>query len=189
MIFFTSDTHYWHKNIIQFSRRPFGSLEQMHAAFIRNWNEVVTHEDTVYHLGDVSFAGRGHTLMILSQLKGRIVFLPGNHDNARKMALRPGLDTVSADRILDVTYRNQKLVLSHYPLMTWEKAHHGAWMLHGHCHGSLDERNATTTRLDVGVDGVASYYPLSFDNVCAVMHDRRYEIVDQHGRRPHEIGR
>jgi calcineurin-like phosphoesterase family protein len=181
-IFFTSDTHYWHKNIIEFSKRPYGSLEQMHAGLIKNWNEVVSHEDTVYHLGDVSFSGRGNTMMILGQLKGHIKFIRGNHD--KKSFARPGLDE-DLGTYHELTHQSKKIILCHFPLLTWNKASHGSWMLHGHCHGSLDKTNLATTRLDVGVDGIASYYPLSFDNVAAIMADRQYQVVDSHGRNPY----
>ena len=181
MIWFTSDTHYWHKNIIQYSKRPFANLTEMHAGLIERWNAVVQPEDVVYHLGDVSFAGKGHTLQVLCQLRGRIRFLRGNHD--RQLVLRPGLDE-DLGSYHELTYHNQRLVLCHYPLLTWNKGHHGAWMLHGHCHGNLDELNEGTTRLDVGVDSRhAPYAPLSFNDVSAIMMARSYKSVDHHGRK------
>jgi calcineurin-like phosphoesterase family protein len=182
VIFFTSDTHYWHKRICELARRPWRTLEEMHTGLIASWNAKVGHDDTVYHLGDVSFAGRGHTLMILSQLKGKIVFLKGNHDKKANF-WRTGVDTQTADRIHDLTYQGQRIVLCHYPLLTWDKAHRGAWHLHGHSHGKLDKRfNGSTTRIDVGVDAEHSCYaPLSFDQVADIMRRRRYEVVDQHG--------
>jgi len=40
-IFFTSDLHFYHYNIIQFCNRPFKNLHQMHDTLIENWNSVV----------------------------------------------------------------------------------------------------------------------------------------------------
>lgn len=40
-VFFTSDTHFNHANIIKFCERPFGSIEEMNEALIANWNRVV----------------------------------------------------------------------------------------------------------------------------------------------------
>ena len=40
-VFFTSDTHFKHANIIKFCERPFGSIEEMNEALIANWNRVV----------------------------------------------------------------------------------------------------------------------------------------------------
>jgi len=45
MLYFTADTHFWHHNVIKMSRRPFNSLNEMHAALITNWNSVVTKSD------------------------------------------------------------------------------------------------------------------------------------------------
>ena len=184
-VFFTSDTHYFHSNIIQFTKRPYGSLVEMHAAFIANWNEVVQQDDEVFHLGDVSFGSRGMTLGILNALKGRIRFIPGNHD--KKSWLRDGRDDLLLPPLFERTFQwgayTQKIVLCHFPLLTWNKASHGSWMLHGHSHGSLDERNKKTRRLDVGVDGIASMYPLKLELIAEIMKDREYEVVDSHGAR------
>ena len=48
-LFFTSDTHFHHANIIRFCNRPFRDVEEMDEILIRNWNEVVGPEDTVFH--------------------------------------------------------------------------------------------------------------------------------------------
>jgi calcineurin-like phosphoesterase family protein len=55
VIFFTSDTHFWHKNVIAYCSRPYQSLEEMNQDLITRWNARVKPEDTVYHLGDVCF--------------------------------------------------------------------------------------------------------------------------------------
>ena len=56
-VFFTSDTHFNHANIIKFCERPFGSIEEMNEALIANWNRVVGKDDIVFHLGDFCFGG------------------------------------------------------------------------------------------------------------------------------------
>ena len=53
-VFFTSDTHFNHTNIIQYCQRPFKSTDEMNEAMIDNWNSVVGEDDTVFHLGDFS---------------------------------------------------------------------------------------------------------------------------------------
>ena len=58
-IYFTSDHHFGHKNIIEFSRRPFKDVDEMDEILIRKWNEKVKPEDEVYHLGDVGLSSSG----------------------------------------------------------------------------------------------------------------------------------
>ena len=58
MIFFTSDHHFYHSNIIKYCQRPFHSVEEMNEEMIRRWNSVVGVDDTVYYLGDFSLAKR-----------------------------------------------------------------------------------------------------------------------------------
>lgn len=54
MVYFTSDLHLGHENVIKLCNRPFDSIEEMDEALIRNWNRKVTNGDTVYVLGDLN---------------------------------------------------------------------------------------------------------------------------------------
>lgn len=76
-VFFTSDTHFnqdrsWK---LSFSRRCFKSLEEMNATLIRNWNNVVSDKDLVYHLGDFG------DYTFRQYLKGDIILIPGNYEH------------------------------------------------------------------------------------------------------------
>lgn len=83
-LFITSDTHFGHTKMLQFTDengvrlRPFDSLEHMHEELIRRWNERVHAKDTVYHLGDVAIPRSG--LHVLERLNGRKILIRGNHD-------------------------------------------------------------------------------------------------------------
>ena len=69
------------------------------------------------------------------------------------------------------------LVLFHYPMLTWDRAHYGSWHLHGHCHGSLDPK-FVSTRMDVGWD--VWRRPISYEDIKRHLKDREYVVVDHH---------
>lgn len=94
-IYFTADLHLHHENIIRYAHRnpPFRSIAEMDRGLIRHWNRAVTRHDTVYHLGDFCFARRsniGEAMRVYhdatSMIRGRTVFLRGNHDNGLQHA-------------------------------------------------------------------------------------------------------
>jgi calcineurin-like phosphoesterase family protein len=64
-IFFTSDTHFNHKNIIKLCNRPFTSIEEMNEKIIENWNNIVKPEDIVWHLGDFALIWKGNTTILI----------------------------------------------------------------------------------------------------------------------------
>lgn len=152
MIYLTSDTHFGHANIIEYSKRPYRHVDEMDEALVENWNRVVTPKDVVYHLGDVIFS-RNHS--ILRRLNGHINYLYGNHD---KSATWPSRDYE------EIKYDGQLFVLCHYPLLTWNKARRGSIHCHGHCHGTVNHLNTDLKRFDVGVD-CYNYAPVSVEQI------------------------
>ena len=79
-IFFVSDTHFCHENIIKYCKRPFKSIEENDEELIRRWNEKVPEDGIVFHLGDVAFGDRERVDNILKRLNGKIYLVIGNHD-------------------------------------------------------------------------------------------------------------
>lgn len=75
-IYFTSDTHFYHKNIIAYCERPWHSVEEMNSALIKNWNKEVSKSDIVYHLGDIAFCSGDKLEAILNSLNGKIIHIP-----------------------------------------------------------------------------------------------------------------
>lgn len=76
-VFFTSDTHFYHGNVIRFCNRPFENVEMMNETIISNWNNTVGLDDTVFHLGDFCLGGSAEWTKILDRLNGqgrRIIF-------------------------------------------------------------------------------------------------------------------
>ena len=79
-VYFTSDTHFYHSNIIGFCKRPFKNVEDMNETLIENWNRVVSQDDIVFHLGDFCMGGSHEWTKILNRLNGKIYLTLGNHD-------------------------------------------------------------------------------------------------------------
>ena len=83
-IWFTSDSHFCHKNIIKYCDRPFLDVEEMNSELIRRWNSEVAEDDVVYHLGDIYLGPADRARSLLSALNGRIILIRGNHDRHSK---------------------------------------------------------------------------------------------------------
>ena len=81
MIYYTADTHFGHKSIIDMCKRPFKTIHQMDRALIERWNERVGHEDTVYHLGDVAFGPVSEGRKYFDLLNGKKHLIVGNHED------------------------------------------------------------------------------------------------------------
>ena len=163
-IYFTSDLHFGHANVIGFCDRPFSSVDAMNEGLIANWNGRVNPNDIIYILGDVFFCDANKAIKILNRLNGkkRIVF--GNHDkklrnNAQLLSM---FDAVLPDLYME--YIDGIMVhMCHFPLLSWNKAYHGSFMLHGHVH-SKNKHDGLYRRYDVGVDA-NNYTPVSWDNI------------------------
>lgn len=173
-LFITPDTHFSHKLIARM--RGFGDDTASHdAAIVERWNATVSPRDTIWHLGDFSFANREATEAIFSRLNGEKHFIVGNHD-ARSTAKLPW---ASVHDLHKLRHGGTRIVLCHYPLMTWDGAWHGSIHAHGHCHGSLGPN--TSRRFDAGTDCHPELRPFHVDEVVADAMSRPYDVVDRHG--------
>lgn len=108
MIFFTSDTHFGHHNIIEYCQRPFSSVEEMDESLVQKWNEVVKPKDTVFHLGDLAFK---YGMISAHKLNGKKFLILGNHDlRIHKCRFRDAGFT-----LLSNNYKFYDLNLTHWP--------------------------------------------------------------------------
>ena len=175
-LFFTSDTHFFHEGIIKFCSRPFSSAEEMNETLIRNWNETVPEDGTVFHLGDFAFGGAAEWTSVLRRLNGKIFLILGNHDlkNAKEGFIG-GFEHVSQQMSINV--EGQKIILNHNPFLCFGGAYNGGWQLFGHVHsGPLSNSGKDTPRLrylfptqyDVGVDN-NSFRPVSYQRVKEII--------------------
>lgn len=184
---FASDHHVWHRNIIQFVNRPFKDLDEMHAAFIADHNRVVKKEDRVWFIGDFSFGEPEQTSQLVKQMYGQKFLIKGNHDHLRRIKGVDGYADVFQYK--ELKFDEDHVILSHFPFLLWNRAHYGAYHLHGHSHGSLQypPSLANARIFDVGVDHLyainGNYSPVDWAWIKARLADRTYTRVDHHEER------
>lgn len=167
-IWFTSDLHFGHSNILKYcaNTRPWSTTDEMDEALVNDWNKCVGDNDTVYFVGDMSFHKTSRTGEILEALKGNIVLIEGNHDkNLVKYIKR----FKSVHQILDTKIEGQSVVMCHFPLLQWNKMHHGAYHLYGHVHGELLHEMRGKS-MDVGWD--ANNKLVSWEDVTEAMKNK-----------------
>lgn len=182
MIYFTSDSHFGHKNIIKFCNRPFQNVIEMNSEMVNAWNSIVKPDDIVYHLGDLIFSmTRKWEIKLLKSLNGQIIVLKGNHDRVKQ------LDYFINNGLIQEWYYNKQISyeynnsiydfsLNHYP--HYPLKNDNMICLHGHIHGYFEHRKMTHLRhprvLDVGVDSVG-YIPISIEKVIQIIETNRYQ--------------
>lgn len=155
-IWFTSDTHFGHKNILKFcpNTRLGATAQEMDEILIRNWQNTVAPGDIVYMLGDVFFCDAVRALTIMARLPGQKHLIYGNHDNVIRNngTLRSMFTAVHEYHELRID--GKKVVLFHYPIQEWNGMHHGAFALFGHVHGTYDRDPLVMSgrTMDVGID-------------------------------------
>ena len=132
-VFFTSDTHFYHGNIIRFCNRPFKDVEMMNETIISNWNNTVGQYDIVFHLGDFCLGGSAEWTKMLDRLNGKIYLIMGNHDlkNIRQGYI-DRFEHVAMQMHIEVG--KQKIYLNHYPFLCFDGGYKDVWQLFGHVH-------------------------------------------------------
>lgn len=197
-VFFISDTHFHHQNILYFKpkRRALAgiSLEELrngnkedvlnkHDKWLINlWNEQVGRQDSVYILGDFCLGNKDVTEKILHQLHGKKYLILGNHDKSCK-GLENYFEWVGSIKEAKFNHDQYPFIregetfcveMCHFPMITWNRRPHGSTHLHGHCHGSTDCLNdmSKELRLDVGLDGnFANYHFPTLEDVYRHFRD------------------
>jgi len=174
-IFFTADLHLGHSNIIKYCNRPFDDVIEMNKAIVNNWNEVIDDNSHVFILGDFAFASSKDTIHFIKSLKGIKYLIAGNHDFRCVLKNKLALSLFKAvEQCIEITVRDneigsdQKIVLSHYAGLTWNKSHMGSWQLFGHSHGTLQKSVLSPRQLDVGVD-VHNFTPVSYNDIKIII--------------------
>ncbi len=191
-IYFTSDTHWGHKNIVKsISKwadksgcRNFDSIEEHDSTIIENINLLVKKDDILYHLGDWSFGETENIKKYRNQIKCKNIHLVlGNHDKYIRPIDSPFRGCFSSvNDIMNITTRMEKdflktkFFLSHYGHRVWPNSHHNSIHLYGHSHGTLPRWGRS---MDVGID-CNNFYPFHLDEILFEMKNVEPLIIDHH---------
>ena len=182
-VWFTSDTHFNHAKILDFCNRPFADITEHDEALIKNWNDRVGIDDTVFHLGDFCFGNPQKVEEVRNRLNGNIILIRGNHDDKNLQRSLWGLfDEVLYQARVQIDGR--AVYLNHFPFLCFA---HGdpclykdayAYGLFGHVHsGPLANKDPEGGRLkylyptqyDVVVDN-NNFSPISWKEVDDIIN-------------------
>jgi calcineurin-like phosphoesterase family protein len=181
-VWFTSDEHYGHRNIIRYSARPFGDLAEMHDELVRRHNGLVGPDDFVWHLGDFALDER-LVRQYLPRLNGRHGLVVGNHDKchpchhghvaAVERYRRYGFAQVTRGfvekmggrdvRVEHMPYRGDHSAEERY--REHRPVDQGMPLLHGHVHEAWKTRDRM---INCGVD-VWGFFPVAFDQIAEIV--------------------
>lgn len=177
-IFFTSDTHFGHKNIIEYCNRPWSTVEEMNEGMVERWNSKVSAEDTVYHLGDFAM-GPKENLGWRQRLNGHVILIKGNHDRDKEVLKEYGFEVHKRKRLY-LPEEDKIIMMTHIPIHVPDPMGRSGrtyspnltqkidvdsydYILCGHVHNQWRRRGKT---INVGVD-VSDFYPLTIQELLA----------------------
>ena len=172
--FFISDTHFGHKNILEFIHhdgspmREFKSMDEMHDTMIENWNRVVRPCDKVYHLGDVAF--NMMDLKILDKCNGKKILIKGNHDKMKLNTYRKYFTDIRAYKIFPPCEAGPGFICSHIPIHP-ESLSRWKFNVHGHLHRNLIGKGEDPRYVNVSVEQI-NYTPVSLEELYELVRSR-----------------
>lgn len=196
-IWYTSDHHFDHRNIIKYCDRPFRDVDHMNEMLVKNHNDNVAPDDVVYFVGDLSLGVR--SLRFVHRLNGRIIFLAGNHDKCwegngpkhEKFILdyhAAGLHIVIPRGYMEHHYlldqdRWADVHMCHFPFQgdshdgdrfdQWRPVNDGRPVICGHVH---DAWKVSGRQINVGVD-VWGYKPVHSSQILDIVQTMGDDLV------------
>jgi len=101
-MYIIADTHFGHANIVLFEPIRLTNIQidghiDHDEWLLENWNNTVSKEDTIIHLGDVAFKD---SYKIAKKLNGNITLIVGNHDKKEHIRYYKTLGWNIIDKII-----------------------------------------------------------------------------------------
>lgn len=186
-----SDPHAFHKNIAfgtsswegKKGTRPFDNAEIMTVFMANNINRVVMPQDILITLGDWCFGGKDNPQKFRSMINCQtIITLVGNHDHPERENFNSCFEKVLYYN--EFRAGKQLIVMSHYPILSWNEIGRGAIMLHGHCHGNLPKEAVRGRMKDLSMECI-NYTPIELGMLIDEMNVIPVRSLDHHGSADH----
>lgn len=211
-IVFVGCPHLDHDKPFILNPRQFNNVDEANRAFIERMNKVCDNETTLFFLGDVMFGAGGLEKLedkFLSRLNfDKLYMMPGNHYAGYKQMFNQAMEANGEPiyylknnreihlipnylEIIVGGNQNPKMnmVLSHYPILSWNGNGGGSVMLYSHCHNSL--RNSELGRmyevngkcLEVSVERsieINESLPFTLADIRRIMKSKETFAVDHH---------
>jgi calcineurin-like phosphoesterase family protein/2'-5' RNA ligase len=167
-IYFFSDAHFDHKNIIKYCNRPFSSTLEMNQTLVGNWQDIVRDNDTVFFLGDMAYGRDRKTIDYwLGKLPGKVSYIRGNHDT----------DIINRANVIHshygIKYNDYQFLLMHDP---HRPNGYDGWIIHGDKHNNslqdhpfINQKNKT---VNVCAE-LVGYTPLNLDEIISFIETKR----------------
>lgn len=130
-IYWSADTHIGHQCILKFMpNRPYASEENIQA-----------HDEWIINLWQTSVGNHDGAIKAHSNYFRKIA-------QVMEITIKPSMYEVLSEEL--------QIVLCHYSLLDWPDKQQGSVMLHGHCHVTMDDFNASSAdlRFDIGIDEI-----------------------------------
>jgi len=158
--YFIADTHFGHDAIIRYENRPFKNTKEQEELLIKNWNEIVQTEDTVFVLGDFGMSdSKEETMRLCQLLNGKKILVMGNHDTQTPKWYRQcGFAEASPWPIIYDGF----WILSHEPLYINENMPYAN--IYGHVHANPTYKDFSRQSICVCVERT-DYRPITFEEV------------------------
>ena len=150
--FIISDTHFYHRNIVKLENRP----ENFNELIIDNWNNIVTDQDTIIHLGDFALTSSALTKQIISKLNGKKILVRGNHDKSTTWFMDNGFNFVCTS--FSLRHSNHHILFTHIKRDSLEGIYD--INVHGHSHS---KGAYTRTHKCFSIE-VENYLPVELDS-------------------------
>ena len=134
----------------------------MNEVMLSKWNNKINKNDQVYILGDFAFGDSDSVYKLLNKLNGNKFLIKGNHDYFIKHKQIANQFAWIKD-YYRLKYNKLKIILFHYPIMTWDCKHYNSIHLYGHIHNNKLEHEQKNS-YNVGVD-VNNFEPVSLEEI------------------------